>query len=118
SDYGVTVPPGRLSGQVKTTCPKCSHDRRKKHDKCLSVNLDQGCWHCHHCGWSYRLNGVDKQPLEQWKNETKLPDHVAEWFIKRNIKQATLNEMHIGWTQKFFPQTGSNEPCIVFPYYK
>ena len=39
------------SGQVKTQCPKCSKSRRNTSDPCLSVNVDEGIWHCHHCGW-------------------------------------------------------------------
>src|SRR5262249_3394044 len=35
-------------------CPKCSHDRKKKKLKCLSVKIDAdgACWHCNHCEWS------------------------------------------------------------------
>src|SRR5206468_8203263 len=34
-------------------CPECSHLRRKKHQKCLSVLIDgKGVrWNCHHCQW-------------------------------------------------------------------
>ena len=39
------------SGQEKTKCPECSPNRRKKADPCLSVNIDEGIWNCHHCGW-------------------------------------------------------------------
>ena len=39
-DYGINTK-GRVSGQFKTTCPKCSHTRRKKKDPCLSVNIDE-----------------------------------------------------------------------------
>src|SRR5260370_32491 len=40
-------------GDHQTTCPRCSHLRKKKLDKCLSVKIDDDgvCWHCHHCGW-------------------------------------------------------------------
>lgn len=36
-----------------TTCPKCSHLRRKKRLACLSVKLDgRGIrFFCHHCNW-------------------------------------------------------------------
>lgn len=42
---------GRMTGHVKTTCPKCSHNRKDKRDPCLSVNLSEGTWKCHNCGW-------------------------------------------------------------------
>ena len=37
--------------QKKTTCPKCSHSRKNKKDLCLSVNINEGLYNCHHCGW-------------------------------------------------------------------
>jgi len=43
---------GRQSGQFYTTCPACSHTRRKKKATCLSVNIDEGVYKCHHCGAS------------------------------------------------------------------
>ena len=36
----------------KTTCPKCSHERRNKYERCLSVNVEEGLYNCHHCGWA------------------------------------------------------------------
>ena len=41
----------RSQGSVKTKCPKCSHTRKNKTDDCLSVNIDEGLYNCHHCGW-------------------------------------------------------------------
>jgi len=49
--YDIEIPFGKTTGQVYTTCPKCSADRKKKKDKCLGVNLTTGIWHCVHCDW-------------------------------------------------------------------
>ena len=38
-------------GNQKTTCPKCSSSRKNSSDPCLSVNVDEGVYNCHHCGW-------------------------------------------------------------------
>ena len=38
------------SGQEKIQCPQCSSSRKKTSDPCLSVNIDEGVWNCHHCG--------------------------------------------------------------------
>jgi len=40
-------------GQHKTTCPRCSHLRKKKRARCLSVFVDDrgiraNCWNCGH----------------------------------------------------------------------
>jgi twinkle protein len=50
-DYGITGTDGYV-GQVHTVCPECSHERKKTNEKCLSVNISEGTWYCHHCGWS------------------------------------------------------------------
>ena len=44
---------GLSEGQHKTVCPLCIHERKKKQDKSLSVNihnLGDTIYHCHHCG--------------------------------------------------------------------
>lgn len=56
SDIGIDVPRG-FRGEWRSTCPVCSHTRRKKYDECLSANTDCGIWHCHNCGYSGRLDG-------------------------------------------------------------
>ncbi len=58
---GITVPLG-ASGEIRTQCPECSHTRTKSKDKCLSVNLDKGTWHCHHCTWSGGLKRGGANP--------------------------------------------------------
>jgi hypothetical protein len=45
-----SMAPGRYS----TTCPQCSHTRRKRKDPCLGVTIDGGGvgWRCFHCNWT------------------------------------------------------------------
>lgn len=44
---------GKTHGQVKVKCPQCAGDRRRhRSDTPLSVNIDEGVWTCHHCGWT------------------------------------------------------------------
>jgi transposase-like protein len=40
-------------GKYTTICPQCSHQRKKKRARCLSVRIDsEGVrFKCHHCGW-------------------------------------------------------------------
>ena len=47
---------GSVSGETRTTCPECSHTRKKNSEKCLSVNVTEGVWNCHHCGWKGSLS--------------------------------------------------------------
>lgn len=37
SDFGIDLN-GRSGEEVKTTCPQCSHTRKKKSYPCLNVN--------------------------------------------------------------------------------
>jgi hypothetical protein len=40
-------------GSRKTTCPKCSHTRIKRHEACLMLYPSDGWidWKCYHCKW-------------------------------------------------------------------
>jgi transposase-like protein len=45
-----------VDNKYATTCPRCSHQRKKKSARCLSVRIDrEGVrFKCHHCGWQGR----------------------------------------------------------------
>ena len=49
-------------GDYSTICPKCSHGRKKDHQKikCLGVKIDEKgvCWGCNHCGWKGPAKGT------------------------------------------------------------
>lgn len=64
ADFDIVIPQGRVNGQITTTCPKCSYTRKHKNEKCLSINIDEGVWNCHHCGESGSLK-------TGWKNDAK-----------------------------------------------
>ena len=42
-----------FTGSRMFHCPECSHQRKKKTEKCLSVRADADgfAFRCHHCGW-------------------------------------------------------------------
>jgi putative DNA primase/helicase len=58
---GIAIPHG-IKGQIRTSCPRCSLQRRKHTDPCLAVNIDAGAWYCHHCGWKGRLRARQNAP--------------------------------------------------------
>jgi Zn ribbon nucleic-acid-binding protein len=47
---GITPPP---AGSMRTTCPQCSHTRKKSHERCLRLWYDNDLImaECKHCGW-------------------------------------------------------------------
>jgi twinkle protein len=117
ADFDIEVPQGRTTGQVYTKCPKCSQDRKKKHVKCLGVNLDLGIWHCNHCDWKGTVN-QKKYERPKWENKTDLPESIVEWFLKRNITQAVLNEMKISHGVIWMPQCEAEKKVMCFNYFR
>jgi len=122
SDYNIIIPNGKYTGQVYTTCPKCSHERKKKTDKCLGVNLDKQVWHCNHCnykGWLPKQIQIDEKVYvkPEWKNKTELSDKAIKWFEKRCIDQQTLITWKITEGLEWMPQTQKEENTIHFNYF-
>lgn len=61
AELGIDLRGHRIGdADFKTTCPRCSHARRKAKDPCLSVRLDRDglLAHCFHCGWTVPERGT------------------------------------------------------------
>jgi twinkle protein len=121
-DYGIIIPNGKYTGQVYTTCPKCSHTRKKNKDKCLGINLTEQYWHCSHCNWKGRLpkeifieEKVYVKPV--WKNKTELSQKAVKWFESRSLNQQTLIDFQISEGIEWMPQTQKEENTIQFNYF-
>lgn len=120
-DFNIDIRSSKTSGEVECLCPQCSHTRKKKTEKCLSVNLDKQAWFCHHCGWKGKL--LDKiEKVEyikpEWKNKTDLSEKVVKWFEIRSISQNTLKEFKISEGLEWMPQTQKEENTIQFNYFR
>lgn len=122
SNYGITIPSGKYAGEVQTTCPKCSHTRKKKTDKCLSINLDKRVWRCNHCEWRGNLKVMVEEKkvyqLPKWKNNTQLSEKMVKWFEKRGILQNTLLEARITEGLEYIPQMQKECNTAQFNYFK
>lgn len=102
----------RWSGEVKTVCPKCSHQRKKKNDPSLGVNIDTGVWKCHHCGWSGSVNQyVRPEPKQPIKTEG-----IYEYFEKRKISKETVEAFGITESKEWMPQDQKEHRVICFNY--
>jgi twinkle protein len=102
-DHGIKIP-NESKGQYHTTCPECSHTRKKSSEACLSVNADDGTWYCHHCGWSGGLkksNQIERSipnfneiykaaKVIESKNDI-LRKSLVSYFAGRSISEKTLN---------------------------
>ena len=122
SNYAIELKSNKTSGEVQCLCPKCSHTRKKKTDKCLSVNLDKRAWSCHHCGWKGYLK-VDKMEnivytIPKFKNNTQLSNKLIEWFNQRKIGQKTLLSMKVGEGKEWMPKHNCEINTIQFNYWR
>lgn len=116
---------GSEKGVKKTTCPACSHDRKKKNDPCLYVNFESGVAKCYNCE---RLSFRDSEqptertytlPSQEWVNFTTLSDNLVKWVWKeRNISQTTLNKFEVTEEKAYFPQRQKEMNSICFNYFE
>lgn len=133
--YGIEVNTSRTGGQIKLTCPNCRDTRNNKGDKSLSVNLDSGMFHCHHCGWSGCAAEEDdfekEQRINEWKaahkREYKKPapkqqaqpeSKAVAWFASRGISKSTLQAMNVTEGLEYMPQKNKECNTIQFNYYR
>ena len=109
----------RSSGYVKTTCPKCSHQRKKKSDQCLAVDIDQGLYNCHHCGWSGNVKFEKKKKyIKPPKVSADVNERVLEWFASRGITEPSVAHWKIGESLEYMPQVQKKRRCINFNYFR
>ncbi len=120
--YGINIKQSR--GQTKTKCPKCSHDRKKTSEPCLSVNIDEGVWNCHNCGWSGSLKKINymeeikyTKPKEK-KIISKYSSEFLNYFKDRGISEKTLLSNKVSEGLEYMPQCQKERNTIQFNYYK
>jgi 5S rRNA maturation endonuclease (ribonuclease M5) len=124
-DYSIEIQTNKTVGEWKTTCPQCSHTRKKKTDKCLSVNLGKRVWRCNHCEWSGGLPPIEGNKIEykieykkpEWKNKTDLSEKLVKWFEARGISQNTLKNMKISEGIEWMPSVQAETNTMQFNYF-
>jgi len=128
ADYGIDVQ-AKTGPEIQTTCPKCSHERRKKTAKCLSVNTEKGAWICHHCGWSGGLHeGNRPSDVRHWQRpqyrrpDTRptltLPQNCLDWFHSRGLTDAVLSRNRVDYGRVYMPQIEDHAEAVIFPYFR
>ncbi len=122
ADFGISVPSG-ASGEIRTTCPQCSGQRKKARERCLAVNVDEGMWFCHHCGHSGSL-GTDKT-AQQIKTHFRpshvhidLPRDMLHYLLGRGLSHATISRHGICLGELYAQDLKRKLPAIKFPYHK
>lgn len=113
------------SGKVRyiTTCPQCSHTRKKKNVPCLTVNNEPGnrWWHCNHphCSWSGNLDLHDK--FKQVQEKSHMPGQIPELYSREVMdywKKRGI-DYRICIKEKVFEYSigGDQKPIIGFPVF-
>jgi twinkle protein len=114
----------RSGVEVQTTCPQCSHARKKSKARCLSVNTVEGIWVCHHCGWAGSLKSGADTPSRPPKRVVRphfirpstVPALARDWFAKRGISEGVVARHGITIETVYMPQAEEEMPCLIFPY--
>lgn len=114
-------PKSGTARQQKVKCPKCRESGKTNYnDHCLSINIDEGLYNCHKCGWNGRItNGKTiKQMIEETK-QYKAPqstslksinDKGIDFLKSRGITQEVIDNNKI--------HSSSDGKSVIFPYYK
>ena len=124
------------SGQHKVNCPFCSHARKKKNQKTLSLKVDSdaifyNCWHCGEDGGikfnDSKFKIVRSEPMQEQSNplssyETEKWSVVEEvngslqYLESRGISKNTADTAGVKFTKKYIRTAQKELPCLVFPY--
>lgn len=118
--YGIDV--SKVRGG-KTTCPKCSHTRKRKSDMCLSVDLKSGLFNCHNAGCEFRGTAVEYAPKKEYvkppsRLETLSAKSLDFFENKRKISNNTLLRFKISECREWMPQYNREVGCICFNYFR
>lgn len=105
-----------------STCPKCSHTRKKKTQKCLMLDWERGLGTCQHCGEVVQLHTYKKattgiQYAVPPRKEESIADPVLTYFEKRGISNATVKDFGVTNGSEFMPQVGEEVNVIKFNYF-
>lgn len=117
-------------GNHKTTCPKCSADRRNQKDPCLSVAVGptqlsnggflpagEAVFNCKHCGWQGSTGKPKKEYVKPYSELKNLSDRIIQWFAARGISNQTLLRYKVSESVEYMPQVDAEVNAINFNYF-
>lgn len=113
----------------KTTCPQCSHARKNKRDKCLSVNVEMGTYNCFNCGWKGGIFMKKEQSFGHipQKLEYAIPTdaqmglplsdkNLEALAEKRGLPLITLKDFDIREKVEWMPKAEKDVKTLCFVY--
>jgi twinkle protein len=114
SNLGIDIK--KNASQQKVRCPNCIKlGKENWRDTCLSINLLEGLYHCHKCGWHGRVKTNDymenikvyKKPTKE--NMSKITAKGKEFLKSRGITDEVIDRNKIVSTK--------DDSAIIFPYF-
>lgn len=115
---------GIKQGATTSTCPECSHNRKKSTDKCMSVFWDTGLGQCNHCSARVQLHtykpkqGSKTYVVPEEKQVSDISEKALKWFNDtRKISLGSLNHLRVQTGRQWMPKAGKEIDVIEFRYY-
>ena len=116
SDLGIQLKGNR--NQQKVQCPNCVKLGKENYkDTCLSVNLSEGIYNCHKCGWQGKVKRENNITMEtkvyktpEKKNMKLLTDAGRKFLTSRGITDDVIANNKIVSTR--------DGKSIIFPYFR
>jgi hypothetical protein len=85
-------------GDKYSTCPICSNNRRKKHQKCMMLDWETGIGTCQHCGEVIQLHSYKKRYAEKVNYKKPIPnkpsikiDYIDEDLVLQTLRNYSRN---------------------------
>jgi twinkle protein len=112
-------------GENIMLCPVCSHQRKKKTDKCFSFNLTKNAGRCNHCQvvlvekkdkFEKRTQIEYKRPL--FKSGTNYSLDAQKFFTARKISEKTLLDFKVSEGIEWMPKNKAEINTIQFNYFR
>lgn len=128
ADFRIELPAG-AAGEIDVLCPECSPTRKKKHVRCLSVNVEKGIWQCQHCFWKGSLKDGGGQSEPHWRKPAytrPTPRPIAvdidvalvQWMATRSIPASVIRRNRVSLQAVYMPQVEDRVKAVCFPYYR
>lgn len=116
SDLGIQLKGNR--NQQKVQCPNCVKLGKENYrDTCLSVNLSEGIYNCHKCGWQGKVKSENSIVMEtkvykapEKKNMQLLTEAGRKFLTSRGITDEVIAKNKIVSTK--------DGRSIIFPYFR
>lgn len=104
-----------------STCPLCSHTRKKSKDKCMMLDWERGLGTCQHCGEVIQLHKYVSKSEPKDFTPIQLPsvgpnEAIYTYFANRGISKDTVDYFDVSKGTEFMPQVGKEVGVILFRY--